>query len=878
MEIFMNFYNEKRESLNFFEKNLCGIIYYDFEKIQSISYQYGRRQDELMKWIKRVGSSTLKIKKINIVKDEEQKIKLLKSLTVEDFRGFQAQHKFELGKKFVFLYGRNGTGKSSFSEAIEYGLLNEIEESKYNRIDLAEYIKNIYSKRSSYPILEGIDDDGKIVKIVPNSDRYKFSIIERNRIENFARISAETNSVKQERLAALVGLQDWNKFVHNFSKDLNKRASYIDTSQYSNIIDNHEVEDIKVQLTSLKIKINQQDKEKNSYLEKYNKKTLLEVKKYLGEYLTINQERIQRISDKKNIDIRIFNKLKNQIVDIESEMPRLFSISKNLSEFKRDLSLRDFYEQVLSQQKKLPDQCPACLTKLRDEQGVLQVTVDPYEKAAQQISGYSEAMALESERNKLISKVKKLFRLSEPLIEELSIKFKELNINLAPINLLKERVGFEKSNDNFYENFSNPTNAFTEIEKIINENNLHFGKSSNVSQVIEKIKQLTTDQSEVEKIIQVREESKKNKEILLNRLRTERLKVLTAKIRLKNIVQKNELMDKYSLAYTSLIQKLVEYSDNLPIKELNDLDIETKVIYNLINKYDDQEEILNKLSLPTNSSDVIQVSFETHKNESVNALDVLSEGHIRVLGLSILLAKARKDKLTFIIFDDVVNSVDDDHRRAIAELITQKSGPLNDFQWIVTTHGREFSKQLVSGISTKDMKKVNEIRLLPKQNQDIQISLDMSNNYLKQAIFFYEKDDMRNCLAVSRREVEVIMFKLYKLFYNRYKERLSFLVNPLNPIIETRNVLNVLNSKFNEHLQMSPTEKKIMQPVLDELKLLLDDRSMNWFWLNKGTHEEEIEEFDPVDVEKLVKNILCKLDQQLVSDIKTKEGLIYINS
>ena len=51
------------------------------------------------------------------------------------------------------------------------------------------------------------------------------------------------------------------------------------------------------------------------------------------------------------------------------------------------------------------------------------------------------------------------------------------------------------------------------------------------------------------------------------------------------------------------------------------------------------------------------------------ALQVLSEGHIKILGLSILLAKAVHDNLNFIIFDDIVNAIDDDHRNGVADLL-----------------------------------------------------------------------------------------------------------------------------------------------------------------------------------------------------------------
>jgi len=60
-------------------------------------------------------------------------------MKVESFRGFATSRLFELDKQCVFLYGPNGSGKTSFSEALEYGLLENIEEADTNNT-LSAYI------------------------------------------------------------------------------------------------------------------------------------------------------------------------------------------------------------------------------------------------------------------------------------------------------------------------------------------------------------------------------------------------------------------------------------------------------------------------------------------------------------------------------------------------------------------------------------------------------------------------------------------------------------------------------------------------------------------------------------------------------------------
>lgn len=57
-------------------------------------------------------------------------------LEVDSFRGFSVSRTFNLDKQYVFFYGHNGSGKSSFSEAMEYSLIGVIEEADANKIML----------------------------------------------------------------------------------------------------------------------------------------------------------------------------------------------------------------------------------------------------------------------------------------------------------------------------------------------------------------------------------------------------------------------------------------------------------------------------------------------------------------------------------------------------------------------------------------------------------------------------------------------------------------------------------------------------------------------------------------------------------------------
>src|SRR5690606_31716225 len=116
----------------------------------------------------------------------------LKRLIVGPFRGFRREEEFDLSHNIVLFQGPNGSGKSSLCEALEFALLGDVEEAAARRFDnLAAYFDNIHERRFAPPQLfsEGGADG---IPVAPNAELLRFSIIERNRIEGFARLAART--------------------------------------------------------------------------------------------------------------------------------------------------------------------------------------------------------------------------------------------------------------------------------------------------------------------------------------------------------------------------------------------------------------------------------------------------------------------------------------------------------------------------------------------------------------------------------------------------------------------------------------------------------------------------------------------------------------
>lgn len=339
--------------------------------------------------------------------------------------------------------------------------------------------------------------------------------------------------------------------------------------------------------------------------------------------------------------------------------------------------------------------------------------------------------------------------------------------------------------------------------------------------------------------------------------------------------QKNAPLKASADAYRAVVKKLKNYTETLPISELSDLNDMTLKVYNLINKYDFESEQITDLQLPVSPNQGIQIKFNVTDSPVTDALDVLSEGHIRTLGLAILLAKALKNSQSFIIFDDVVNAIDDDHRKAIAEIVTDVNGSFSNVQWIVTTHGQEFAKQLISNTSQSFRKDIEEITFKGKElGSDIR-AIERSQNYLVLAKRKLDDEDIRGCIADCRREVEVLMIKLWKIYNKRFHSYISIQVDPSNPIPETKNVMNVLRKSFKDKLKKNVPELEVMSTTFSKLDFLLDDQGISWFLLNKGTHEEEnAEQHDYAETAHLLNDILIPLDEELTTGVQVKESTL----
>jgi len=155
-----------------------------------------------------------------------QQICRLSTLKVGPFRGFAKEEDFDLNSQVVLLYGPNGTGKSSFCEALEFALLGTVNDSSTKRIEEDEYLKNARANAFALPQLTALLGNGHHESVVADDNFFRFCFVEKNRIDDFARIASFTPGHQERLIASLFGIQDFDSFVDNFNESLETYLPY----------------------------------------------------------------------------------------------------------------------------------------------------------------------------------------------------------------------------------------------------------------------------------------------------------------------------------------------------------------------------------------------------------------------------------------------------------------------------------------------------------------------------------------------------------------------------------------------------------------------------------------------------------------------------
>ena len=863
---FKRFLAKSAPTLSEYESKLANLMLGSFDEISAVGAAGGRRGKVLAKLI--VDNGETASPALEIAADEananDREIVRLTKVEVEHFRGFSEKHTFEFKTPYTFVYGPNGTGKSSLCEALEYGLLASIHEADSKRIPVSDYIRNNTSKRSAKPILYGETVKGESIEVKADPRSFEFCFIEKNRIDGFARVAANTPVAQQARLAALFGLEEFNAFATQFNENLD---SYLDLVGENGRVLADCVKGIaghKSTLENLPEKAKVAEVRGAALLAKYPEcKDLAKIKAVLigpegkdGKQKANNTE----IGRLQNLKTTADPETDGILVDADGLLRLIKEKAESeafLNQYKEQLSLRDLYAAILGNREKFGGECPACASELYRE-GLLAVPVDPYGNAEEKLKHFDAALRTERRIKEIRETVdlgwrdllSKGAKLPASAAAVGFVRAPEIGLFSAEASDAKDAAGIETflgavlTNGELLHALKDATathngkveQSKAEIKKLEEDNH---AISKDLEEIVAISTLVATNEKSETEATQAIEQFNRENDVLIREAKAEKPRIV------RNL--------RYSGAYISFREKLLAYNAGLPLTLAADLNEKTLKFYNEINKNDHPFDKLRSLRLPTGTGERIEIEFEN--GDKCDALQVLSEGHIRCLGLAILLAKITRDSLPFLIFDDVVNSIDDEHRGAIIDLILNPE-EVGNRQLIVTTHGEDFMKRLENAVPMKKYKQtVTRIDfLVPFAARKIVIKLDSPRHYLTVATRRFEEGHIRDSLGYIRKAFEEDLNRLWKKIAEK---KLSVQISvgmrgPGNP--DSMSLATGLH-KFLDRKDVSVFQEAV--PLLSEMVGYSVKHKVEWKHMNKGAHGEDLtEELDTGIVRRMLETVV----------------------
>jgi energy-coupling factor transporter ATP-binding protein EcfA2 len=790
----------------------------------------------------------------------------LKSLVVGPFRGFSRQETFDLANRLVLIYGPNGTGKSSFCEALEYGLLGNVAEAESKRFrDQREYLKNAHVDLFTEPEIIGVDDQGEVLPVEANEELYRFCFVEKNRIDTFSRIAAQAPAKQIELISTLFGLDSFNEFVRNFTTEIDDRYIDLVGAKAKQLNEKRQAlagaqQQIATNTEELQKLATEEQTLGNQYRERTTfSQMVLEVngnEQNTGAIQKLQTELQQPIASKSNLTSAALETLGNSIA---TSLSLLVPKQQELGNASQQVSFKQLYEAVTEVQPSSPEHCPACKTPLH------QVTINPYIHAGEELENLQHLAVLQQSVQELMQNITEWLRDLSQIVSTCVTQLFQGNVlsNLLIAQRAQADITWWNSlrqplQDGLspWQHIQAQVKQLEEIDIAIDQfAQIRLAKQTALIRLREFAQQIT--------ILQTRrntaEQAITKAQQTITNFFTENAQLIADAEAEKAILVKNQSI---AISYSDFVARLDAYKNSLPSQLVADLGDIVVTLYNAFNRNDASGDLLAKVKLPLAQNQHLKISFQSNPQKFFDALHVLSEGHIRCMGLSILLAKNFKENCPILIFDDPVNAIDDDHRDSIRKTLFEDQYFASK-QVILTCHGEEFFKDIHNLLPAQISTQSKSFAFLPRLDPHIRVDFNCApRNYIVSARQHYDCLEIRGALAKSRQALESLTKDKVWKYVHRYGDGyLSIKLSSAKASIELRNLTEQLKKQISRGDFTDPNKNTVLDPINDLLGP--NGNSREWRYLNKGTHDEQDRtEFDRQTVSEMI-TALETLDQAL---------------
>ena len=628
----------------------------------------------------------------------------INSINIAGIRGIKDPLILNLNRKSILLYGDNGSGKSSITDAFEwfyYDRVGHLISEETGSTKGKGALRNLFLKGSedafikleySKPELTSQKIINSALRITQTNTSDEFNeLLNASQSENLilryrdlVTFIVATKKDKLDKLQDIIGFKQVGAIRDLLRKNAGRIARNIKAAQYDNkkgvqqsiIIENfgqnitsaQQFFDVANELIKpLKLKIGIKNyKNIKEVLKEIESKEDTEIIEKINFHSKINESLSEIIGniDSINSDYEVYY---NSVVDLikEKEKVEKLQILKLLLEGQR----------LLQNEIIKDDYCPLC----QQEKNRTELLLDINQRI-------EELEELKEEKEEV-----------EKQAKELLLKI-QLNSNV--LNALKaEKLLKKEENATLQDQITDIISSLDKYNEELKKNILSEDEILEASDLILKrsdIQKIADDSKNMAKSLS--ESQKKNPKLQIH---TKLSLTTQAYGQYNKIVKEEVVLRKQQHTFEALFVDFIKQQEQalnifleMFSKDINDY-------YTTMNPNEKVENI-KLVPLKDGNNDLVGITIEYDFYDKTKSPPIayLSESHINCLGLSFYLAsvKAFNKQNRFFILDDIISSFDRPHRTRFARLLTNK---FKDYQIFLLTHEREFYELISSEVKSK---------------------------------------------------------------------------------------------------------------------------------------------------------------------------------
>ena len=736
----------------------------------------------------------------------------IKTLEVRGLRGIKKKLYLDLSGRSILIYGDNGSGKSSISDAIEWFYWDRIEHLASEEIgrDGIPALRSVLLDDAdegavTIEYTKGNIDSSKIIRLRRGSSESAHSNVTKD-FQDFLDLSNNENLIlryrdlipfivatkkeKLDHLSAIIGFSGVSDVRAVLKKTVNELTRDLKSSDFDNRINHQQQQMIEYfghNITS-----------KKQFMDAIN--NLIKPLGLSRKLSSLDERKIQAIKkliakpeDTTTIDLQAFyNRVHGTISDMairlvtirqayDEYLDSFGDLARDLEKISKIILDRLLQEgvTVLKGEAFKEDKCPLCLQpKKRSE------LINELEARIKELQlAKADKVKLDEARNSLQDVIKRCIQIGQSLLLDSHVQLaqnKQLMAGIQRLNKHLETYLAQLDIDIASAMKPKPAskiapkpNLLTDITQFCKE------KGDELKSIVEGDKRFEIH-SKMTLAIQAYQE--------IERLEREKQQLESQHRSIESV-------------YSAFVKKQKEGLESF----LGQFSTDINELYEFMNPDENISEI--RLVPLEKNDELVGITMEVVFHDSLVSppYGYLSESHLNCLGIAFFLtsAMAFNKRNHFLVLDDVISSFDYGHRKRFADLINER---FSDYQIILLTHEKAWFDYVANMVRAKNWQ-IQTVKWDRDNGAHIDESLETLEERIERRIKTKDCDGLGNDM---RRYLERVL----KQVALNLEVKVKFLYNDTNEDRMCYELLTELGGKINKHARQDMKNDRTMDRLM----------------------------------------------------------------